>query len=170
MIGKLPSLALIQVPGTRSLPWYAEFVQKMSSAAVANQTQLEIVEIPDWSAVEKIMPELVRRGISGVMQVDGPNNLSSVKYRQIADVFVKYGLPSICGPRDGCLLFCDVPENLLGERSAYYVDRILKGALPADLPVEIASKVSLMVNLRTARALGLKVPDSVLLRADEVIE
>jgi putative ABC transport system substrate-binding protein len=54
-------------------------------------------------------------------------------------------------------------------RAAYYVDRLLKGATPAELPVEQVSKIKLMVNLKTAKALGITIPESILLRADEVI-
>jgi putative ABC transport system substrate-binding protein len=72
--------------------------------------------------------------------------------------------------RDGGLLSYGVEQVDIWRRAASYVDRILRGAKPADLPVQLPTKFEMVLNLKTAKALGLAVPSSILLRADEVIE
>jgi putative tryptophan/tyrosine transport system substrate-binding protein len=94
--------------------------------------------------------------------------------RETGELLLKYRVPAISELRQladsGGLL--SYGPNLFdtARRLAYFVDRILKGAGPADLPVEQASRLELVVNMKTARALGLTIPQSILLRADEVIE
>ena len=92
----------------------------------------------------------------------------------IVDLAAKNRLPATYGRREyvecrGLISYgLNFRDNF--RRAAYYVDRILKGAKPADLPVEQPAKFELVINLRTAKALGLTIPQSVLLRADHVIE
>jgi putative ABC transport system substrate-binding protein len=71
--------------------------------------------------------------------------------------------------RAGALIAYGIDSSDNWKRTAYYVDRLLKGAKPSDLPIEQVSKFKLVVNLKTAKALGIAIPESILLRADEVI-
>lgn len=94
--------------------------------------------------------------------------------RRIADLALAHRLPTIFSlegyVREGGLMFYGPSWPDAMRRAAHYVDKILRGAAPADLPVEQPAKFELVLNLKTARALGLKIPQSVLLRADELIE
>jgi putative tryptophan/tyrosine transport system substrate-binding protein len=93
---------------------------------------------------------------------------------RLAQAALKHRLPGVYWVSDfveaGGLMSYGVSLGDVGRRAAYFVDRILKGAKPADLPVEQPTKVELVINLRTAKTLGLTIPQSILLRADQVIE
>ena len=97
-----------------------------------------------------------------------------VHFKQIAELALKSRLPSVSGPREfveaGGLMAYGPNIHDLSRRAATYVDKILKGAKPAELPIEQASKFDLGINLKTAKALGLTIPSSLLQRADQVIE
>jgi putative ABC transport system substrate-binding protein len=99
----------------------------------------------------------------------------SVSHRaRLAKLALKHRLPGMFGTREnvetGGLMSYGADFNDLVRRAATYIDKILKGAKPADLPVEQASRYQLIINLKTAKAIGLAIPESFLLRADEVIE
>ena len=93
---------------------------------------------------------------------------------QIIDFVARHRLPAMYQSKEnvqaGGLMSYGATLSVLFRRSAWYVHRILQGAKPADLPIEQATKFELTINLKTAKALGLTIPPSLLARADEVIE
>jgi len=106
--------------------------------------------------------------------VVGLDTLTQTNHQPIVDLAAKHRLPAIYGAREfvdaGGLMGYGVSYPDLYRRAATYVDKILKGAKPADLPVEQPTKFDLVINLKTAKALGLTIPPSLLARADQVIE
>jgi ABC-type uncharacterized transport system substrate-binding protein len=115
----------------------------------------------------------VVRARAGGLVVVSTSKLFSYRKR-IAELAVKHRLPTVVGIRDyadaGCLASYGTDYPDLFRRAATFVDKILKGAKPADLPMEQPTKFELVVNLKTAKALGLTIPQSLLGRADEVIQ
>ena len=101
------------------------------------------------------------------------NPLANSNQKKIAELALNSQLPSICARADfadnGCLMAYGPSYSIEGKDGARYVDKILKGAKPADLPVEQPLKFELIINLHTAHQLGLTIPQSVLFQADRVI-
>jgi putative tryptophan/tyrosine transport system substrate-binding protein len=115
----------------------------------------------------------VRRGLSEAGYIEG-RNVTTVNREMIAELAARHRLPAVYAhtyfATSGGLVSYGSDGNDLFRRAAEYVDRILRGAKPSDLPVQAPTKFEFAVNLKAAKALGLTVPQSILLRADEVIE
>jgi putative ABC transport system substrate-binding protein len=101
------------------------------------------------------------------------NPLANSNQKKIAELALQYGLPSICARADfadnGCLMAYGPSYSIEGKDGARYVDKILQGTKPADIPVEQPLKFELVLNLHTAQKLGLTIPQSVLFQADKII-
>jgi putative ABC transport system substrate-binding protein len=101
------------------------------------------------------------------------NPLANTNQKKIADLAITYGLPSICARADyaenGCMMAYGPGYSMEGKDGARYVDKILKGTKPADIPVEQPMRFELVINLQTAQKLGLTIPQSVLFQADKII-
>ena len=115
---------------------------------------------------------MARERVGGVFVA--ASSLTRVERTPLADLALKHRLPTMFGARENVEaggLMSYAPEQVdLTRRAAPYIDKILKGVKPADLPVEQASKFRLVINLKTAKLLGLDLPPKLLARADEVIE
>jgi len=103
-----------------------------------------------------------------------PSNRFLREHRRLVDLAAKHRLPAVYTSREfvdaGGLMSYGANEPDLFRRAAHYVDKILKGAKPGDLPVEQPTKFELVINRKTAKTLGLTIPQSVLERADQTIE
>jgi ABC-type uncharacterized transport system substrate-binding protein len=114
----------------------------------------------------------VKAGTAGLLLLEDP--LTYSLHRQIAELAARLRLPTISNfrefPEAGGLMSYGHDQRQMYRHAAEYVDKILKGAKPADLPVEQPTKFELVINLKTAKALGITVPPSLLVSADEVIE
>jgi len=147
-------------------------VRDMESAARQLGVRLQVIEVQH---VEDFSSAFDAAGVGraqAIMSTQAP--LFFQNSAKIAQLALKHRLPSLSGepnaPEAGALLFYG-PSIFHGcRRAAWYVDRILKGAKPGDLPVEQPTKFELVINVKTARTLRLTVPQSLLLRADKLIQ
>jgi len=141
----------------------------------AQQTGITLSYIEGINSPNDFDPALARAKKEGVGGIIAPLGAFTYRYRTtLVRAASKHRLPGIYWVRDfveeGGLMSYGVSFGEVGRRAAYFVDRLLQGAKPADLPVEQPTKFELVINLKTAKALGLTIPQSVLLRADHVIE
>ena len=178
MAGKRMQLLKELVPTFRRVailshpPHPTNAVQLQGAEAAARRLGVHLKAVPVRSA-DDFAPALnALRGIEGVLPADTP--LFVTHRARLVEAMAASRLPAIYPARvyveaGGLMSYGpDLPD--LWRRAAAYVDKILKGAKPGDLPVEQPSKFELVINLKTAKALGLTIPKSLLLRADQVIE
>jgi putative ABC transport system substrate-binding protein len=124
------------------------------------------------SEIERAVDELAREANGGLIMV--PDNFTAIHRKLIISLCAHYRLPAIYPfryiPAEGGLICYGVDVADLHRRAASYVDRILRGAHPSELPVQSPTKFVMSINLRTAKMIGLEVPPALLVTADEVIE
>jgi len=164
----LPSVRKVAALGNASDPFMPLFLEHVHLSAKA--ARIEIVEAPVRGAdqIEAALAGVVKDG-AGAVVMQG-----SLPGRIVADLALKQRLPSASFSRSfpdvGGLLSYGANSSDMYRRSAYFVIKILRGAKPADIPAEQPTKFDLVINLRTAKALGIDVPPTLLARADDVIE
>ena len=143
-----------------------------SRAATRYAFDASIAEVAKIEEIEPRIAQLAKEKVQGLVVQASP--LFNFERRRIVKLAQQYRWavvgPGRRWPEDGALLSYFVDTAELYRRAAYYVDKILKGAKPADLPIEQPTKFELVINLKTAKALGITIPEKLLLRADRVIE
>jgi putative ABC transport system substrate-binding protein len=179
LTGKWLDLIVEAAPGTRSVavlvdmttgPWQ---LVALKASAEKLGIKVQVLGIRSAGEVERTLGATVKGGSQALVQLSSPL-FDSPLAKQIADFTVKHHLPAISMFRRfterGGLMSYGPNQPEYYKRLAVYVDKILKGTQPGDLPIEEPTKFELVVNLKTAKALGLTIPPSLLARADQVIE
>jgi putative tryptophan/tyrosine transport system substrate-binding protein len=168
----VPTISRVVHLGSAGVPGLATIVQGAQTAAQALGLTLRVVEVRQTDDVARVLEE-VRRWQPDALYV-GPVGIPARHRDAILKFAVQRRLPVVSAVqgivhRGGLMAYS--PSTLeAARRTANYVERILKGARPADLPVEQPQKFDLVINLRTAKQIGLTIPQSMLLRADALIE
>ncbi len=167
----VPKLSRVAVLSDPAYPLHATYVRGMEVAARALGVKLQILEVREPNELESAFAAMARDRAGGLVVL--PTLLIAVHAKRIIDLAAKHRLPAIypfsSNVEDGGLMSYGTSVLDQYRRAAIYVHKILKGAKPADLPVEQPTKFELVINLKTAKALGLTIPPSLLLQADEVI-
>ena len=169
-VPKLARVAVLYDPA--ALSSVHEVKEVLPAAARALGLTIQPWEVRRADGFEKVFAALNKQRPDGLYVSGGP--LMAANRKRIADFALRTRLPSMYRSREavdaGGLMSYGADEAESYRRVAYYVDRILKGAKPADLPVEQPTKFELAINLKTAKQIGLTIPQSLLYRADKVIK
>ena len=169
----VPKVSHVTVVGDPAIPGNAQALRETELAAGAFGVQLQYhLEVRDAGDVELAFRAASKAHSDAILALTSAVLFSH--RRQVADLAVKNRLPAVYGQPEyvevGGLMSYGTSIADLFRRAATYVDKILKGAKPADLPVEQPTKFELVINLKTAKQIGLTIPPSMLARADRVIK
>ena len=169
-VSKATSVAVVWYP--RKGGSDEEEVKQTEAAARQLGVKVQLIEVRDPKAFQGAYDVMTKQHANAVILIRG--SLTEFYRTPLVGLALKHRLPSICEPgqwaRDGCLMSYRPDYAHLWQRAATYVDNILKGARPDDLPVEQPTKFERVIALKTAKALGLTIPQPVLVRADQVLE
>ena len=168
----LPAVQRVGVLENSTNPHFRAVRKEFEQACRSLGLQPIIIEVAAAGELEKAIAEMARRQAQALFVAhDGMLNANRVPIMSAA---LRYALPTIGGNKAmleaGALVYYASSDAENDQRYAAFVDRILRGAKPADLPIEQPTKFELGINLKTAKALGITIPQSLLLRADEVIK
>ena len=167
----VPRLSRVAVLSSPTNPAHGSALNDMKIAAVSLGLQLQPLEVKGPDEFESAFSTISRMRAQALL--GQPDDMFNYRRGQIAALAVKSRLPTIFYNSDwaeaGVLMSYGVDVPDMFRRAATYVDKILKGAKPADLPVEQPTKFEMIINLKTAKQIGLTIPPNVLARADKVI-
>lgn len=168
----IPTVSRVAAFWSSSTPSYRLVLRETEAAAQALGLQLQVVEVRGPTDFENAFSRIARERVGGLLVL--PDAMFRNQQRRIFDLAAKSRLPAMYWSRElvdaGGLMAYGANVVDIHRQAAAVVDKILKGAKPGDLPIEQPTKLELVVNVRTAKTLGLMIPPSLLQRADRVIE
>src|SRR6266404_3325517 len=168
----IPKLSRVAVLGISTRPGNAQSLKEVELAAGAFKVQVQYLDVLDVKEIETAFRAATKGRAEAVLVLQSP--FFNSQRTQIIDIAIKSRLPAIYPQTDyteaGGLMYYGANTPDLFRRAATYVDKILKGAKPADLPVEQPKKFEFIINLKAAKQIGLTIPPNVLVRADRVIK
>jgi putative ABC transport system substrate-binding protein len=171
-VPRVTRVAILWAPGEISEHQGKAMLKAAEVASRALEVQLQLVEVRGPGDFERAFSEITRGRAGALTTLSSP--MFFEKRGRLVDLVAKSRLPAVYSWREGVdaggLMSYGAHVPDLYRRAAVYVDKILKGAQPADLPIEQPTKFELFINLKTAKALGLTIPPSLLARADHLIE
>jgi putative ABC transport system substrate-binding protein len=166
----VPRLTTVAVIFNSSNPLAGVYEKRFEAAARAQNLKIRFLPVSRDDALDDTFAHARRQSQAAVVL---PDAFTMYHRKQITMLAAKRRLPTMYGLLDfvdvGGLIAYGVDQTVMFQGAAVYVDKILRGAHPADLPIEQPTKFTLAVNLKTAKALGIAIPESILVRADEVI-
>jgi putative tryptophan/tyrosine transport system substrate-binding protein len=168
-----PAITTVGVVVQQGLPSVPSYLRAMDVLVKPLGVELVPIEVADPSDCERALSAGPGASIGGLVVLDFPQLIVGPGPAAVATAALRHGLPSagpLSFPSNGGLLSYAIEYVPMFRRAAYFVDKILKGAKPGDIPIEQATKFITIVNLKTAKALGLDIPPTLLAAADEVIE
>src|ERR1041384_5391132 len=168
----VPGLVYVAALGSSLEPGNAQTLGEAEGAAQVLGLKLQCLEVQSFNALESAFKAAIKERTQALIVFRNP--VASSHRKQVAGLVAKSRLPVMFPRRDyvesGGLMSYGASDIDLFRRAAIYVDKILKGAKPADLPVEQPTKFELVINLKTTKQIGLNIPPNVLARADKVIK
>jgi putative ABC transport system substrate-binding protein len=168
----IPSLSRVAVMWDPATPSHTPGLKAAEAAGRSLGLRIQAVAVRAATEYASAFAAMVRERADGVLVLSTPLFIAGAK--PLADLALKHRMPSLFGPKHhvaaGGLMSYSPDRPDLYRRGAIFVDKILKGASPADLPVEQPTKFELVVNLKTARALGVTIAQAIVARADQIIE
>jgi putative ABC transport system substrate-binding protein len=168
----MPHATSIGVLWNPTTPSHPPALKEVEAAGQKLRVELVMVTARTVEDFDGAFATMTRERVGGFIVVASPLSVSGRV--RLAELGLRYRLPGMFGTRDnveaGGLMSYGADPNDLFRRAAIHIDKILKGSKPADLPVQQPTKFELLINLKTARALGITIPAALLARADEVIE